>query len=130
VDSHRSTAYVISPYIHRRTADHHFYNTDSLLRTMEVLLGLPPMTRLDATAPPLRVFGSSPDLTPYNAILPDKKLIGQKNSRTAYGAQRSRQMNFARADDAPEEALNEILWHSIQGRHSPLPSIRRGWVRP
>ncbi len=130
VDSHRSTAYVISPYIHRRSADHHFYNTDSLLRTMEIMLGLPPMTRLDAAAPPLRVFGSSLDLTPYSAILPDKSLIGQKNSRTAYGAQRSLQMNFARADDAPEEALNEILWHSIKGRDSPLPPIRRGWVRP
>jgi len=129
VDCHRSTAYVISPYVHRRAVDHHFYNTDSLIRTMEILLGLPPMTRLGATAPPLHVFGKSADLTPYLAILPDKALLSQKNSRTAYGAQRSRRMNFAQADAAPEEALNEILWRSMKGRLAPLPPIRRGALR-
>ena len=126
VDCHRSTAYVISAYVRRRTVDHHFYNTDSLIRTMEILLGMPPMTRLDATTPPLRVFGRSADFTPYTAILPNKALLSQKNSRAAYGAQRSRRMNFAQADDAPEQALNEILWRSIKGKQAPLPPIRRG----
>ncbi len=128
VDCHRSTAYVISAYVRRRSIDHHFYNTDSLLRTMEILLGLPPMTRLDATAPPLRVFGKSADLTPYTARLPDKSLLAQKNTRRAYGAERSRRMDFAQADDAPEQALNEILWRSLKGPHAPLPTIRRGML--
>ena len=130
VDCHRSTAYVISAYVRRRAVDHHFYNTDSLIRTMEILLRLPPMTRLDATAPPLRIFGPTADFTPYAALLPDKALLGQKNSRAAYGAQRSRRMNFAQADDAPEQALNEILWHSLKGRQAPLPPIRWGALLP
>ena len=125
VDCHRSTAYVISAYTQHRTVDHHFYNTDSLIRTMEILLRVPPMTRLDATAPPLRAFGLA-DLTPYTAILPDKALLAQKNGRTAYGAERSRRMDFAKADDAPEEALNEILWRSLKGPRAPLTTIRHG----
>ena len=126
VDCHRSTAYVLSAYTQNRGVDHHFYNTDSLLRTMEILLHIPPMTRLDAIAPPLHAFTAAADLTPYTAILPDKTLLAQKNTRDSYGAAFSRRMNFAVADDAPEDALNEILWHSIKGPHVPMPAIRHG----
>jgi YVTN family beta-propeller protein len=124
VDCHRSTAYVISPYIKRATVDHHFYNTDSLLHTMELLLGLSPMTRLDALAPPIRAFGTTPDLTPFTAILPDKTLLSQRNTRTAYGAAKSAHLNFSEADEVPDDVLNDILWHSIKGRQIPLPAPR------
>ena len=125
VDCHRSTAYVISPFIRRQTVDHHFYNTDSLLRTMELLLHVPPMTRYDAIAPPLRTFGPAPDLTPFNALLPDKTILNERNTRQSYGASRSRRMDFAHADAAPDDELNEILWHSIKGLHVPMPAPRR-----
>ncbi|MBV9849239.1 MAG: bifunctional YncE family protein/alkaline phosphatase family protein [Armatimonadetes bacterium] len=125
VDCHRSTAYVISPYTRRRSVDRHFYNTDSLLRTMELLLHLPPMTRYDALAPPLRVFTSAPDLTPFDALPPDPAILAEKNTRRSYGASRSRRMDFAHADAAPDDELNEILWHSIKGAHVPMPAIRQ-----
>jgi YVTN family beta-propeller protein len=126
VDCHRSTAYVLSAYTQRRGVDHHFYNTDSLLRTMEILLRVPPMTRLDAAAPPLRAFSPVADLSPFTALAPDKAILAQKNTRDSYGAERSRRMNFAIADDAPDDVLNEILWRSIKGAHAALPPIRRG----
>ncbi len=125
VDCHRTTAYVISPYIKHPAVDHHFYNTDSLLRTMELLLHLPPMTRYDAVAPPLRAFTVAADLAPFHAILPDKALLTQRNTRTAYGAAQSSRLNFQNADAAPDAVLNDILWHSIKGRDVPLPSVRR-----
>ena len=125
VDCHRSTAYVISPYIKHHAVDHHFYNTDSVIRTMELLLHLPPMTRLDAVADPIRAFSDAPDLTPYNALPPEKAILDERNTRASYGASRSRRMDFSQADAAPDDALNDILWHSIKGPHVPLPHVRR-----
>ena len=124
VDCHRSTAYVISPYISRRAVDHHFYNTDSLLRTMELLLHLPPMTRLDAAAVPLRAWTAIPNLTPFTALPPAPSLLRERNTRTSYGAARSRRMDFLRADAAPDDKLNDILWHSIKGADTALPPVR------
>ena len=126
VDCHRSPALVISPYTQKGSTDLRFYNTDSMLRTMETLLHLPPMTRLDASAPPLRGFSSTPDLTPFAAILPDPAILGEKNAKTAYGAARSAQLNFRQADAAPDAELNDILWHAIKGANVPLPLVRGG----
>ncbi|MFX8624520.1 hypothetical protein ABTM07_20675, partial [Acinetobacter baumannii] len=71
VDAHRSTAYVISPYVKRGLLDSRFYNTDSVLRTMELLLGMPPMNQYDAVAAPLDVFGTEPaNAEPFTATLP------------------------------------------------------------
>lgn len=124
VDCHRTTAYVISPFIKRASVDHHFYNTDSLLRTMELLLHLTPMTRYDAVAPPLRAFTSAPNFTPFTALLPDKTLLAQRSTPTDYGAAQSRRLNFQNADAAPDSVMNDILWHSIKGRTVPLPRER------
>ncbi len=128
VDCHRTTAYVLSPYITHGAVDHHFYNTDSLLRTMEILLGLKPMTRLDALAPPIRAFSPTPDLTPFAATLPDKTLLAEKNTRESYGAARSAHLNFSEADEAPDDVLNDILWHSIKGRDVPQPAPRHSFA--
>jgi len=125
IDCHRTTAYVVSPFIKRRTVDHHFYNTDSLLRTMELLLHLAPMTRYDAVAPPLRAFTDAPNFAPFSAVLPDKTLLAQRNLPSAYGAAQSRRLDFQSADAAPDALMNDILWHSIKGRAAPLPAVRR-----
>ena len=128
VDCHRAPALVISPYTQKGATDLRFYNTDSILRTMEILLGLPPMTRLDASAPPLRAFSSTPDLTPYAVIVPDPAILGEKNAKTAYGAARSARLNFRDADAVPDAELNDILWHAIKGRNVPLPPVRSGFI--
>ena len=74
VDAHRSVALVISAYNRKGALVHDFHNTVSLIRTMEILLGIPPMNKLDATASPIDIFQNEPDLTPFTAILPDVAL--------------------------------------------------------
>ena len=128
VDAHRSIAFVISPFVPRATHDSRFFNTDSMLRTMELLLGLNPMTLYDATAAPLTVFGPKPDNdAPYTAILPSKAIIGEVNGRTAYRAKDSeRLLNPLVEESEADEELNEILWRAIKGAKSTPPARRYG----
>lgn len=123
VDCHRSTAYIVSAYTRRGYVDHHFYNTDSILRSMEAFLRLPSMTRFDQTAPLLQLFTERPDLSAYSATLP-AAVVFQKNGTKAYGSALSRKMNFAEADDIDESVLNQVLWHAIKGANSPYPTVR------
>ncbi|WP_395094716.1 alkaline phosphatase family protein [Armatimonas sp.] len=131
VDAHRSIAFVISPFVPRATHDSRFFNTDSMLRTMELLLGLNPMTLYDATAAPLTVFGAKPDNdAPYTAILPSKAIIGEVNGRTAYRAKDSeRLLNPLVEESEADEELNEILWRAIRGANSTPPVRRYSLIR-
>jgi len=126
VDAHRSIAFVISPYVKKGTIDSRFYNTDSMLRTMELLLGLPPMCQYDAIASPMAVFGDTPDnAEPYTAILPASQIVAEVNQATAYRAQDSaRLLNPLKEESMPDEELNDILWHAIKGRKTPKPPKR------
>ena len=133
VDAHRSTAYVISPYIERAAHDSHFYNTDSVLRTMEILLGLPPMTQYDAIAPPMDIFRKNADnVEPYVAVLPARSILADVNAKTAYRSRDSaRLLNTLREESGPDEQLNDILWRSRKGtppppRHETLLGIGAG----
>ena len=127
IDAHRSIAFVISPYVKKAGMDHRFYNTDSVLRTMELLLGLPPMCQYDAVASPLRVFDrEAVNSEHYSAILPAREIIADVNGRNAYRATDSTRMNFTREDSVPDEELNDILWHAIRGAGVPKPPIRKG----
>ena len=132
VDAHRSIAYVISPFVKRSSVDHRFYNTDSVLRTMELIMGLAPMNQYDAVAPVLDVFSVGPDnADPYQAILPAKAIVGEVNGRTAYRAKDSQRLDFTKEDAVPDDLLNDILWHGIMGRNKPKPEVRYGLrVRP
>ena len=131
VDSHRSVALVASPFAKRGFVDHTFYSTSGILRTMELMLGLPPMSQYDAAATPLfNAFQSTPNLTGYRRIIPAVRL-DETNPATAIGAAASRAMNFADADLTPEEPLNEIIWRSVKGPNVPMPPPRRSvFVRP
>jgi YVTN family beta-propeller protein len=123
VDAHRSIAFVISPFVDRGIQDSRFYNTDSALRTIGLLLGTDPMTVADATAPPLAVFGNRPaNAAPFTAILPAREIIGEVNTARAYRAADSARL-IARDHEESEadEALNAILWHAIKGRSTPPP---------
>jgi YVTN family beta-propeller protein len=124
VDCHRSPGYVVSPFVKTSVLDSRFYNTDSMLRTMEVILGLPPMNRYDATAPVLDIWTKTPDNdAPYDAILPDEAILRQVNTATAYRAQDSVALNFEVADSVPDQVLNDILWHAVKGVNTPQPKI-------
>ena len=125
VDAHRSTCFIISPFVRRGACDHTFYNTDSVLKTMERLLQLPSMCQYDAIAPLLGVFGSRPEnADPYTAILPPRQIIGEINLKTAYRAGDSARLDFSREDRVDEATLNDILWHSVKGAGTPEPPVR------
>jgi YVTN family beta-propeller protein len=121
VDARRTIGFAISPYIKRGTVDHTMYSTSSMLRTIELLLGLPPMTQFDAAATPMyAAFGDKPDPKPYDRREPTVDL-NEKNTLRAYGARQSREMDFDDVDRAPMYALNDILWHNIKGPGVMMP---------
>ena len=130
VDSHRSPALVISPFAKRAALDSTLYTTSGMLRTMELILGLPPMSQYDAAATPMyNAFQPAPVLTPFKA-LPARIPLDEKNGAGAWGAQASLQMNFEVADMTPEYELNEIVWKSVRGAASPMPPpVRSGFIR-
>jgi len=125
VDSHRSVALVASPFARRGFVDHTFYSTSGVLRTLELILGLPPMSQYDAAAVSLyNSFQATPNLSPYRRIVPAVPL-DEKNPLTAAGAAISRTWDFSDADLTPEEPLNEVIWQSVKGKDSPMPPPRR-----
>jgi YVTN family beta-propeller protein len=125
VDSHRSVLLVASPFAKRGFVDHTFYTTSGVLRTIELLLGLPPMSQYDAAATPMyAAFDSAPDLAAYRRS--DARIsLDERNLSTATGASLSLAMDFSEADRAPELLLNEILWRSVKGPGSRMPPPRR-----
>lgn len=122
VDARRTVALAISPYIKRKLVDSTQYSTVSMVRTIELLLGLPPMSQYDAAATPFyAAFGTQPDPTPYVAEAARVDLEA-KNLATAWGAAASAKMNFADVDRAPMHLLNEIIWKSVKGPDSVMPA--------
>jgi len=128
LDAHRTTAFVLSPYVKRATVDSSLYSTSSMLRTMELILGLKPMSQFDAAARPMfGSFQSKPDLRPYQA-LPANVDLEQRNGHSAWGGELK--LNFAREDAIDDLLLNEIVWRSVRGASSPMPPpVRAGFVR-
>ena len=130
VDAHRSPALVISPFSRRRVVDSTMYSTSGMLRTMELILGLPPMSQYDAAAMPMyNALQTTPDASPFVHLAP-RISLDEKNDALAYGADASMRMNVADADLAPERELNEILWRSIKGPKTTMPpAVRAAFVR-
>jgi DNA-binding beta-propeller fold protein YncE len=123
VDSHRSPAFLISSFIKRHTVDSTMYNTASMLRTIEFLLGLHPMTQFDAAARPMSAsFQATPDPAPYTAEKP-RISTETKNAPTAPAAAASNRMNFEEADQIDDDELNDILWRAIR-QDQPPPPVR------
>jgi YVTN family beta-propeller protein len=127
VDAHRTVAYVISPYAKRRVVDSTMYSTSSMLRTMELILGLQPMSQFDAAATPMfNSFQAKADLRPYEA-LPVAVDLKETNRADAWGGQLK--MNFAQEDAADDLLLNEVIWRSVRGAESPMPApVRAAFV--
>ncbi|HEY1404934.1 MAG TPA: alkaline phosphatase family protein, partial [Pyrinomonadaceae bacterium] len=130
VDAHRAPALVISAYNRPGAYVHAFHNTVSLIRTMEMLLGLSPMNQLDAQATPIDIFREQADLRPFKAALPQVALDNlltppARDAATLYWMKRTSELNLAFADMADPRVLNEIIWFSVRGARSPMPEISR-----
>jgi YVTN family beta-propeller protein len=130
VDSHRSVALAISAYNKPGALIHKFHSTVSMIRTIELLLGIAPMNQLDASAIPMDIFQETPDLTPYKAVLPviaaDNLMTHKpKDKAAAEWMKRSDRQNFAHADMADPKVLNAIIWFACTGSGSSLPQSAR-----
>lgn len=134
VDGHRGTAYVISPWIKQSSIDHHFYNTDSILKTMELILGIGPLTSYDAVASPILDWDNQPSNgTPFTAVPAAQKVVCEKtptldriaaNDPMRELVIESNKMDFEHPDSAPARRLNEIVWKSVKGTSSQAPTSR------
>lgn len=126
VDAHRTVGLVISPYTRRHHKDSTQYSTVSMIRTMELILGLPPLSQFDAAARPMfESFNDTPDTTAFTRR-PAQIDVNAVNSAVAYGADRSQKMDFSEYDRIDDFELNEILWRAIKGEDAPLPpAVRR-----
>jgi hypothetical protein len=129
VDAHRSIAFVAGPHVKRGHVDSHMYSTSSLLRTMELILGLEPMTQFDAAALPLYdSFTATADGAPFKHLAAQVDL-NEVNKPDAYGAKLSATFDFSREDAADDLLLNEVVWRSVRGTNSPMPApVRAGFV--
>lgn len=124
VDAHRSTAYLAGGFVKRGFVDHTLYTTTSMLRTMELILGMGPMTQYDAAATPMwRCFDSVSKPFPFKAILPDYDLTTRNTARNEW-QRRSEKFNFAKEDANNDLEFNMVLWHGLKG-DQPYPGPRR-----
>ena len=125
LDGHRTVALAAGPYVKRGVVDHGFYTSCSVLRCIEDIFRLPPMTQFDARANGFEgIFRAKPDLTPYRNRA-SRIDIDEKNVAGALGQAESDLMDFTVADRVPYERLNAILWHSVRGIGAPPPPIVR-----
>jgi YVTN family beta-propeller protein len=130
VDAHRTVGLVVSPYCKRAYVDSTLYTTASMIRTMELILGLPPLTQYDAGATPMfHCFQKTAQSVPYQCLTPQADLFA-KNTKASPGAKESAKMNFREYDMAPEDQLNRILWLAAKGPDAPYPTPIHGAILP
>ena len=131
VDAHRTVALVISPYTKHGKVDSSLYSTTSMLRTMELILGLKPMSQFDAAARPMyQSFQPKADLTAYKHIVPAVDLE-EKTKASAWGAKVSEGFDLTKEDAVDDLLFNEVIWRSVRGADSPMPPpVRAAFVFP
>jgi hypothetical protein len=124
-------ALVISPFTKHGQVDSSLYSTTSMLRTIELILGLEPMSQFDAAARPMyNSFQPTPDFRAFDHV-PARVDLNEKNQRTAWGADQSEKFDLTREDAVDDLILNEVIWKSIRGADSPMPApIRAAFVVP
>jgi DNA-binding beta-propeller fold protein YncE len=130
VDAHRSTAYVAGGFVKRNFVDHTMYSTSSMLRTIELILGLPPMSQYDAAAEPMwRCFSSSYTATPFIS-LPANIDLNEKNIKNNASAKLSATFDFSKEDRVPDLVFSEVIWKTVKGEHSIMPApIRSAFLK-
>jgi DNA-binding beta-propeller fold protein YncE len=144
VDGHRTTAFAVSPFVRRGSVDHTFYNQPSVVKTIELMLGLPALSLFDLVATDMHSTFIQPDeqpnFAPFTAIAPIQRL-DETNARVSdirgtdatarrRAALASSRMRFDGPDEAPSDALNRILWHDVRGWRAAYPAVRQSLFFP
>ena len=144
IDGHRTVALLASPYARRGAIDSTFYAQPSMVKTIELMLGLPAMSTFDLVATDMRTSflraGEQPDFAPYTAIVPAQSLYelnqrvgditGPHATERRLAARASARMRFDAPDAAPSERLNRILWHDARGWKTPYPAVKQSLFFP
>jgi YVTN family beta-propeller protein len=130
VDGHRTVGMVISPYTKRGKVVSTYYSQINMVRTIENILGLPPMNQFDLTAEPMSdCFTGTPDFTPYRAVknnIPLDKInppLSALSGKPLYWAKKSMEQNLEDIDRIDEDTFNRIIWHAVKGYDRPYPAI-------
>ncbi|HTL43544.1 MAG TPA: alkaline phosphatase family protein, partial [Vicinamibacterales bacterium] len=131
VDAHRSVLLAISPFVRHGLVDSTLYTTSGVLRTIELILGIPPMSQYDAAARPMYdAFQATPVEGGYTHVAA-RVPLDERNDWSSPGAAESARMDLSEADLAPDLLLNQIVWQSVRGKGSVMPPPRRtGFIRP
>jgi YVTN family beta-propeller protein len=125
IDAHRSPVYVAGAYVKRNAVIHQMYSTSGVLRTIELILGLPPMSQYDAAAVPLfDCFNNTADLSAYSAK-PAQIDLEKRNVAVNGSSKRSESFNFIKEDAVPDLDLNEVIWKYVKGENSVMPAPKR-----
>jgi DNA-binding beta-propeller fold protein YncE len=125
VDAHRSVALIAGGFVKKGYVDHTMYSTTSMLRTIELILGLPPMSQYDASATPMwRCFNNIASHAPY-VCKPINIDLNQKNSKENKWTIISETLDFSKEDRAPDDLFNRIIWAGVKGENAPYPVPRR-----
>jgi DNA-binding beta-propeller fold protein YncE len=130
VDAHRSTAYVAGPYVKRNYVDHSMYSTSSMLRTIELILGLPPMSQYDAAATPMyKCFTAVADLRPFQSVAANISL-DEKNTQQSASAKLSATFDFSKEDRVPDLLFSQVIWKAVKGEASEMPApVRSAFLK-
>ena len=128
VDAHRSIAFILSPYAKHGATDSTMYSTSSMLRTIELILGLQPMSQYDTAATPMfNAFQNAPDLASYEA-LPANVDLNERNRLFGWGSELK--LNFDKEDAVDDLVLNEAIWRAVRGDGQPMPApVRAAFVK-
>ncbi len=131
VDAHRSIAFVISPFVKRGVVVSRQYSTASMLRTIELILGLPPMSQYDAGATPMwECFMSSPVTNAYTSLSATYN-IHEMNKEKSPISKLSEEFNLEVMDAAPDLAFSEVVWKAVKGLNSKMPPpVRSAFITP
>ncbi|MBI3138047.1 MAG: bifunctional YncE family protein/alkaline phosphatase family protein [Sphingobacteriales bacterium] len=125
VDAHRTTAYVAGGLVKRKYIDHTMYSTSSMLRTIELILGLPPMSQYDAAAEPMwRCFTPEADMNAFQSV-PALVDLTELNKKNTHGAKLSASFDFSKEDAIPDLVFSEVIWKAVKGEASQMPAPRR-----
>lgn len=125
VDAHRTTAYVAGGFVKRHFTDHTMYSTSSMLRTIELILGIGPMSQYDAAATPMwRCFTDKADMTVFHAR-PANIDLTEKNEAENEWQRKSEAFDFSKEDRIPDRAFTEVIWKAVKGESALVPAPRR-----
>jgi len=131
VDAHRTTAYLAGGFVKRNFVDHSMYSTSGMLRTMELILGLPPMSQYDAAAEPMwRAFSDTVNPTPFTTV-PEPIDLNEKNTAMNEWQRKSERFDFRKEDLVPDAQLNEVLWAAAKGTGKTCPPPKHAaFIKP